>query len=112
MPIHYETQARKRRQARFRQNILTVILSVLLGFVLFKLLQQKFLPKPPRVIHADRWLHFFIQVYFIDCFCRYSADYKYRPAASPIVTEYLDDGTIRLRGANHHDTHAIWRQEL
>ena len=54
MPIHYETQARKRRQARFRQNILTVILSVLLGFVLFKLVQQKLLPKPPKVIHADR----------------------------------------------------------
>ncbi|KAK1922022.1 hypothetical protein DB88DRAFT_496867 [Papiliotrema laurentii] len=30
---------------------------------------------------------------------RYSEEHKYRPAASPVITEYLKDGRIRLRGA-------------
>ncbi|EIN05261.1 hypothetical protein PUNSTDRAFT_146102 [Punctularia strigosozonata HHB-11173 SS5] len=30
---------------------------------------------------------------------RYSKEYKYRPAASPIVTERLKDGRTRIRGA-------------
>lgn len=30
---------------------------------------------------------------------RYSKDYKYRPAASPVITERLKDGVVRLRGA-------------
>lgn len=29
----------------------------------------------------------------------YSDEFKYRPAASPVITEYLKDGRIRLRGA-------------
>ena len=33
-------------------------------------------------------------------FLRYSDEYKYRPAASPVITEYLKDGRIRLRGAS------------
>ncbi|KAF9237002.1 hypothetical protein BU15DRAFT_49298 [Melanogaster broomeanus] len=41
----------------------------------------------PKVIHASR----------------YSKEYKYRPAASPIITERLKDGRTRLRGA-HPDT--------
>lgn len=31
--------------------------------------------------------------------CRYSKEYKFRPAASPIITERLKDGRTRLRGA-------------
>lgn len=31
---------------------------------------------------------------------RYSDEHKYRPAASPVITETLADGRIRLRGAN------------
>lgn len=31
---------------------------------------------------------------------RYSDEYKYRPAASPVITETLPDGRIRLRGAS------------
>ncbi|KZT39423.1 hypothetical protein SISSUDRAFT_963163, partial [Sistotremastrum suecicum HHB10207 ss-3] len=38
---------------------------------------------PPQIIHAER----------------YSKEYKYRPAASPVITEKLKDGRIRLRGA-------------
>jgi len=30
----------------------------------------------------------------------YSEEHKYRPAASPVITEYLKDGRIRLRGAS------------
>ncbi|KAF8815873.1 hypothetical protein BYT27DRAFT_7070835, partial [Phlegmacium glaucopus] len=30
---------------------------------------------------------------------RYSKDYKFRPAASPVITEALKDGRVRLRGA-------------
>jgi hypothetical protein len=30
---------------------------------------------------------------------RYSKDYKFRPAASPVITETLKDGRMRLRGA-------------
>ncbi|KAJ7611343.1 hypothetical protein DFH06DRAFT_930588, partial [Mycena polygramma] len=30
---------------------------------------------------------------------RYSKEYKYRPAASPIITETLKDGRLRVRGA-------------
>ncbi|TFY54162.1 hypothetical protein EVJ58_g9021 [Rhodofomes roseus] len=37
----------------------------------------------PNIVYADR----------------YSAEYKYRPAASPIITEILKDGRTRLRGA-------------
>ncbi|TCD63947.1 hypothetical protein EIP91_004757 [Steccherinum ochraceum] len=44
------------------------------------LLQQ---PEPP-VVHAQR----------------YSKEYKFRPAASPIVTERLKDGRVRVRGAH------------
>ncbi|KLT42207.1 hypothetical protein CC85DRAFT_228725, partial [Cutaneotrichosporon oleaginosum] len=39
--------------------------------------------KQPEVIYATR----------------YSDEFKYRPAASPVITEYLKDGRIRLRGA-------------
>jgi hypothetical protein len=30
---------------------------------------------------------------------RYSKEFKYRPAASPVITETLKDGRIRVRGA-------------
>ncbi|KAK8853132.1 hypothetical protein IAR55_003833 [Kwoniella newhampshirensis] len=31
---------------------------------------------------------------------RYSDEFKYRPAASPVITEYLPDGRTRIRGAS------------
>ncbi|KAJ7776010.1 hypothetical protein DFH07DRAFT_912046 [Mycena maculata] len=37
----------------------------------------------PKVVHASR----------------YSKEFKYRPAASPIITETLKDGRLRVRGA-------------
>ncbi len=38
-------------------------------------------------------------VFHVISICRYSKEHKYRPAASPIITETLRDGRIRLRGA-------------
>jgi hypothetical protein len=35
-----------------------------------------------------------------DVIFRYSEEYKYRPASSPVITEYLKDGRMRLRGAS------------
>jgi len=31
---------------------------------------------------------------------RYSEEFKYRPAASPVITETLKDGRLRIRGAS------------
>ncbi|ESK82180.1 hypothetical protein Moror_14460 [Moniliophthora roreri MCA 2997] len=42
-----------------------------------------FVKKQPEIIYAKR----------------YSKEFKYRPAASPIITETLEDGRIRIRGA-------------
>ncbi|KAF8590820.1 hypothetical protein K439DRAFT_1166549 [Ramaria rubella] len=39
--------------------------------------------RQPDIIYADR----------------YSREHKYRPAASPVITEKLKDGRTRLRGA-------------
>ncbi|KAL7418501.1 hypothetical protein Q5752_006959 [Cryptotrichosporon argae] len=42
------------------------------------------LGRKPQVIYASR----------------YSDEFKYRPAASPVITEYLKDGRMRIRGAS------------
>ncbi|PVF95355.1 hypothetical protein CPB86DRAFT_875747, partial [Serendipita vermifera] len=34
---------------------------------------------------------------------RYSNEFRFRPAASPIITETLPDGRTKLRGARHGD---------
>ncbi|KIK63586.1 hypothetical protein GYMLUDRAFT_71725 [Collybiopsis luxurians FD-317 M1] len=39
--------------------------------------------KKPQIVYANR----------------YSAEHKFRPAASPIITETLKDGRLRIRGA-------------
>ncbi|KAF5362652.1 hypothetical protein D9758_009612 [Tetrapyrgos nigripes] len=39
--------------------------------------------RKPQIVHAQR----------------YSKEYKFRPAASPIITEPLKDGRLRVRGA-------------
>jgi len=41
-------------------------------------------PQEPEVVYADR----------------YSNEYKYRPAASPVITEALKNGKRRIKGAN------------
>ncbi|CDO75128.1 hypothetical protein BN946_scf185010.g53 [Trametes cinnabarina] len=49
----------------------------------FKLRTAVVETQQPKVIHASR----------------YSKEYKFRPAASPIITERLKDGRVRVRGA-------------
>ncbi|KAJ7758313.1 hypothetical protein B0H16DRAFT_1313977, partial [Mycena metata] len=56
---------------------------VLLVFCFWLAFQIKGERAKPKVVHANR----------------YSKQYKYRPAASPIVTETLKDGRVRVRGA-------------
>ncbi|KAG7096012.1 hypothetical protein E1B28_006694 [Marasmius oreades] len=57
-----------------------------IGFAVWQIVFSKspwFGKKEPQIIYAKR----------------YSKEFKYRPAASPIVTETLKDGRIRIRGA-------------
>lgn len=35
--------------------------------------------------------------------CRYSPEHRFRPAASPIITEVLPDGRKKIRGGRHGD---------
>ncbi|KAJ7023570.1 hypothetical protein C8F04DRAFT_1133973 [Mycena alexandri] len=58
-------------------------LLMLLVFCFWLAFQIKGHRAKPKVVHASR----------------YSKEYKYRPAASPIVTETLKDGRLRVRGA-------------
>ncbi|KAF8157241.1 hypothetical protein B0H34DRAFT_798537 [Crassisporium funariophilum] len=69
--------------SKLRRTALLFFVAILLWLAFFmrsKLLEAK---RKPQVIHASR----------------YSKEYKFRPAASPIITETLKDGRIRLRGA-------------
>ncbi|KAJ7442962.1 hypothetical protein FB451DRAFT_95543 [Mycena latifolia] len=62
----------------------TRILYLLLMVAVLWLVLQKTGPKPkPKVVYANR----------------YSNEFKFRPAASPIITETLKDGRKRVRGA-------------
>ncbi|KAF8481460.1 hypothetical protein JB92DRAFT_2800349 [Gautieria morchelliformis] len=83
-----QLQERFRRDARFNppppstwKRVALVVLVVFLFWLAFRMRLQQ---RKPQIIHADR----------------YSREHKYRPAASPIITETLKDGRIRLRGAN------------
>lgn len=79
-----------------------VVLLLLVGFQMRSgLLAAK---KKPKVIHASRLVHeltpmFGWNVTTLFLSARYSKEYKFRPAASPIITETLKDGRVRLRGA-------------
>ncbi|KAF8198498.1 hypothetical protein BJ912DRAFT_951587 [Pholiota molesta] len=67
----------------FKRAALLLFVGLLLWVALdmrFKLFDAK---RKPQIIHASR----------------YSKEHKFRPAASPIITETLKDGRIRLRGA-------------
>ncbi|KAJ7239166.1 hypothetical protein B0H12DRAFT_1136314 [Mycena haematopus] len=58
-----------------------LLLSIVLCFWLAYQLQHR--TGTPKIVYANR----------------YSKEFKYRPAASPIITETLKDGRVRLRGA-------------
>ncbi|KAF8960458.1 hypothetical protein BDZ97DRAFT_1310433 [Flammula alnicola] len=62
-------------------------LLIFLGLLLWIGFQMRFglleATRKPKIVHASR----------------YSKEHKFRPAASPVITETLKDGRIRLRGA-------------
>ncbi|OAX39354.1 hypothetical protein K503DRAFT_689816 [Rhizopogon vinicolor AM-OR11-026] len=60
-----------------------ISLLLVIVFLFWAAFQLKYQRSQPKIIHADR----------------YSKEFKYRPAASPIITERLKDGVVRLRGA-------------
>ncbi|KAJ8592589.1 hypothetical protein M405DRAFT_733000 [Rhizopogon salebrosus TDB-379] len=60
-----------------------VALLLVVAFLFWAAFQLKPQRSEPKIIHAER----------------YSKEFKYRPAASPIITERLKDGVVRLRGA-------------
>ncbi|KAI5116876.1 hypothetical protein M0805_009859 [Coniferiporia weirii] len=65
------------------RRLLTIILSILFLWFVLTFLSTLNEKRPPKVVYSNR----------------YSEDFKFRPAASPIVTESLKDGRVRLRGA-------------
>lgn len=60
-----------------------VALLLVTAFLFWAAFQLQSPISQPKTIHADR----------------YSKEFKYRPAASPVITERLKDGVVRLRGA-------------
>ncbi|EPQ50382.1 hypothetical protein GLOTRDRAFT_118339 [Gloeophyllum trabeum ATCC 11539] len=86
-PTPAALEAKRRQDPRFNQPAPSIWKRVaLIGFVflLFWLgLHLRLQSQKPKVVHAHR----------------YSKEYKFRPAASPVVTETLKDGRVRLRGA-------------
>ncbi|KAF9555894.1 hypothetical protein CPC08DRAFT_642253 [Agrocybe pediades] len=77
------TQVQETRPSPLKRFALIVLLifACWMGFQLCSsMLAAK---RKPRIIYASR----------------YSKEHKFRPAASPIITETLKDGRIRLRGA-------------
>jgi len=83
-----ELTRRLQADPRFNPPTPSVWKRVALVVVVFVLFWLAFSMRAPlqreqRVVHAQR----------------YSNEFKYRPAASPIVTEKLKDGRQRIRGA-------------
>ncbi|KLO17800.1 hypothetical protein SCHPADRAFT_994134 [Schizopora paradoxa] len=74
-----------REYGRRRSRCVSIAYAVVVLLALFFAYHLFLSPKEvPKVVHANR----------------YSKDFKYRPAASPVITETLKDGRTRLRGAH------------
>ncbi|KAN0086148.1 hypothetical protein V8E55_007282 [Tylopilus felleus] len=75
---HVPPRIERPRLPAWRHAALVALLAMLIWLAFY------LRPKPtPKVIYASR----------------YSKEFKFRPAASPVITERLEDGRIRLRGA-------------
>ena len=79
---------------------------VVLVVVLFWLgiTMRKQMAKQPEVIYATRSvlvhpIASLLQLTWLVLTFRYSKEHKFRPAASPVITERLPDGRLRVRGA-------------
>ncbi|KAG2336342.1 hypothetical protein BDR05DRAFT_1005970 [Suillus weaverae] len=62
------------------KRIALLLATVFLFWAAFQLKPQR---SKPKIIHAERYLK----------------DFKYRPAASPLIAERLKDGVVRVRRA-------------
>ncbi|AFR96925.1 hypothetical protein J008_04835 [Cryptococcus neoformans] len=65
------------------KRVLLILAIIAMGWLSIYL-GRRGMSKKPQVIYASR----------------YSEEFKYRPAASPVITETLSDGRIRIRGAS------------
>ncbi|KAG7531932.1 hypothetical protein FFLO_04000 [Filobasidium floriforme] len=83
-PMHADTRAAFNQPPPSRLSRAALIAGILLLLWVASKLGQWGQPVKPQIIYANR----------------YSDEHKYRPAASPVITETLKDGRIRLRGAN------------
>ncbi|THU90555.1 hypothetical protein K435DRAFT_968628 [Dendrothele bispora CBS 962.96] len=66
-----------------KRTLWMVVIGLMLLFASNSLYSNWIRPRKPQILHAQR----------------YSKEYKFRPAASPIITESLKDGRLRVRGA-------------
>ena len=86
----------------FKRTSFLILLAILSWLAYSNVFHAK---KNPKIIHASRpvmlpFLSPFKASWIKNLFQnRYSKDYKFRPAASPVITETLKDGRVRLRGA-------------
>ena len=96
-PLRASVQAEFNRQppAWWKRGLLLIALFGL-GWLAIKLSTGN---SKPQVIYATRSVTLHIPTKK-KLTCRYSEEFKYRPAASPVITETLKDGRLRIRGAS------------
>lgn len=96
-PLRASVQAEFNRQppAWWKRGLLLIALFGL-GWLAIKLSTGN---SKPQVIYATRSVTFH-HLHDKKLTCRYSEEFKYRPAASPVITETLKDGRLRIRGAS------------
>lgn len=101
--VESRTGGTEERPSRWRR--LLVIIGMLVVFWLISSIRsaQK---APPKIVHASRYVQLLgymntnkLLLLLSLSINRYSKEYKFRPAASPIITEQLKDGRTRIRGA-------------
>ncbi|GAB1525450.1 hypothetical protein RhiXN_12132 [Rhizoctonia solani] len=84
-PIPTPASSTSKKPASALRRVAMIPILVFALYLLFKSYNWLATPKKPEIIYADRYSH----------------EYKFRPAASPIITEKLKNGKILIRG---HDT--------
>ncbi|KAG9081210.1 hypothetical protein FRC06_005726 [Ceratobasidium sp. 370] len=86
IPTPASSVAKRSTHSAFRR-VLLIPVTVFVLYLSFKYYVWATTPVKPQIIYADR----------------YSEKHKFRPAASPIITEKLKDGRIRIRGHDARD---------
>lgn len=108
---HSRAPSTSRGHWRRRRVMLLSLFIALWIFIAYKIVGPGAMKrgKKPKIIHADRFVASTRKSWQrrLTAPPSYSDKHKYRPAASPVITETLRDGTILLRGAfiNPHADH-------